>query len=1111
MDSQRYLRCLGQPALFAPNGDPIRFRTRKHLALLVYLAVEKRSHRRDRLAELLWPKVSATEARHSLATGLSVLRPRLGLDALETSRDHVRLVPGSVTLDLDRLRSGDVLGSEVTEPLQVAAFLDGFDIADSAEFTLWKDQQQAALLPVIKDALLLLIDRCRRTGDTRQIEQVADRMLTLDYLCEDAIRAKMEARAFAGDRLTALEIFEGWKKKLADELGAAPSDLVEGMAVRLRRRGWERSTLANIPNVPTDQWRGRPFIGRTAEYRTLYEQWEAARKGLPGHALVLGDSGVGKTTLVQRLTTAAGLQGAAISRVQCYDVEREIPYSTLNGLVIGLLDRPGVSATSPEALAELCRIIPEVRLRFPNLPVADASQRETARIRLTEAFLQLLRAIADEQPTVLVIDDLHRADSVSLAVLHLIMRRAIGQPLMVIMIARPAELIQSSQAARLRESADRLGIREIDLPPLSCDESVDLLRSLIDPDAQPNDIEKLALLRAAAGFPMVLELLVQDWKSSGQQCLALSLSAMTTDLVTTGEAYRAYRHLLARITRMLDCTTQNVLNLAAILGPHLNDLSMYGLVDLSAGQTMTALGNLVRCRVLRDGPQGLEFVNELVRAAAYLGVPPSLRRLLHSSIADRFIQQTGGRADLGLEIAWHCIRGGRTTEARRYLLEGAHAAIKCGAPYEAERGLSTALPQLVEPERSQALILLSEALQEQSRWMESLNYLDQLEPHPSAQIEPAAFVLKTRAHRRLGVFDVKELTAMPAKLLEFIRSGPDPASSIQAAVEAASILETLRCNSVVPAIQECLSGLCADHLEVDDAAHLLLAQSMLHYQMKDFTASLACAREAIGLLEKNNHQNSVLAMLQNGLGAIFTKQGLYEESIPEFLKCYQTSTRVGNDRIYVQASANLSLSLMRMGQYENAITWGERSLQDSLALVNWGYGFQGAEGTVFSYAMTSTNLSRAEELIVQTRADLESHAPLGVSRAWALYSADAYTLMGRVREAEEEAQRAVTSPDDQMHMDFCSGPYARWIARTGFASGNPVGAKSRIDFLLSEWRMYDALDQAEILNAKCWLQSRGDGLAGGDFHLMLRHLERLPRAVTEQLNRMGMLDFCCSG
>ncbi len=228
MESRRYLRCLGQPALFAATGEPIRFRTKKHLALLVYLAVEpRRPHTRERLAELLWPTGSRSEARHSLATALSILRPRVGAEVLETDRERVLLLPNAVAMDLDRLAAGDILGSEVVQPLEVAAFLDGFDIPESGEFTLWKDRQQARLLPAIKDALVILIDRCRRTGDSRQIEQLADRMLALDELSEEAIRAKMEARAFAGDRFSALRIFEEWKRKAAEELGAAPSALLE--------------------------------------------------------------------------------------------------------------------------------------------------------------------------------------------------------------------------------------------------------------------------------------------------------------------------------------------------------------------------------------------------------------------------------------------------------------------------------------------------------------------------------------------------------------------------------------------------------------------------------------------------------------------------------------------------------------------------------------------------------------------------------------------------------------------------------------------------------------------------------------------------------------------
>ena len=148
MEPRRYLRCLGQPALFAATGEPIRFRTKKHLALLVYLAVEpRRPHTRERLAELLWPTGSRSEARHSLATALSILRPRVGAEVLETDRERVLLLPNAVAMDLDRLAAGDILGSEVVPPLEVAAFLDGFDIPESGEFTLWKDRQQARLLP----------------------------------------------------------------------------------------------------------------------------------------------------------------------------------------------------------------------------------------------------------------------------------------------------------------------------------------------------------------------------------------------------------------------------------------------------------------------------------------------------------------------------------------------------------------------------------------------------------------------------------------------------------------------------------------------------------------------------------------------------------------------------------------------------------------------------------------------------------------------------------------------------------------------------------------------------------------------------------------------------
>jgi DNA-binding SARP family transcriptional activator len=292
MEPRLSLRCLGEPVLTGLDGEPVRFKVRKHLALLVFLAVESRSrHHRDHLAELLWANLPEGDNRHSLATALSTIRAVAGADALETDRDHVRINRGRFALDLDRLESGDVLASEFQPALDIAGFLDGFEVPGSSEFMLWRERQRSRWLPLVREALLKRIDKCRRTGDFRQIEHLGDRMLHLDELSEEAVRAKMEARAFAGDRLGALKVFEAWKERLFEDLGASPSPLVEGMAIRLRRRGLERPATSLIPAVPTDQWKGRPFVGRANEYQGLYEGWERTQRGVAGPAIRLGASG----------------------------------------------------------------------------------------------------------------------------------------------------------------------------------------------------------------------------------------------------------------------------------------------------------------------------------------------------------------------------------------------------------------------------------------------------------------------------------------------------------------------------------------------------------------------------------------------------------------------------------------------------------------------------------------------------------------------------------------------------------------------------------------------------------------------------------------------------
>ena len=1066
MEPRHHLRCLGQPALFAPNGEPIRFRTKKHLALLIYLAVERgRAHRRDRLAQFLWPKADTAEARHSLATALSILRPRLGLNALEATRDYVTLKSEKLTLDLDRLLVQDVLGSEATGLLQVAAFLDGFDIPDSSEFALWKDRQQGRLLPMIKRGLILLIDRCRHTGDSRYLEQLADRMLALDELSEDGIRAKMEARAMAGDRLTALKLFEEWRANLWTELEAVPSSSVVQMAVGMRRGGWERTVIADIPVLPPEHGRERVFVGREPEYGLLYESWESLKKGSSVHSIVLGDSGVGKTTLVERLTTAASLEGASVARVQSYDLERNIPFATLGGLILGLLSRPGASATPAEALAELARTVPEVRRQFPGLPLASDSQGESARIRLTESFHELLKAVAEEHSVILVVDDLHLADEASLAVLHLVLRRAAGDPVMAIFTARPGELNYSAQAAIIRESLRTLRSQELALGPLDEESSQELLRSLlIDTEVKPNSTEQCALIRASGGFPMVLELLVQDWRANGSSSAALALDAMTGEFVSGVGPMAAYGKILSRLTGTLEPATRSALDVAAVLGHRLNDLSMYSVIDLSLGQTMTALGELSELRVLRDGEKGLEFVNELIRAHAYASIPSSVRRALHAAVADRFIHAEDlSQRVSGLEIAWHCMRAGRNTEALPHLFRGATAAMRSGAPQSASGALATALPSLRDEDLVRGTILLVEAYQEQGRWRESLVALENLSLLSSESTTHEAFALAALARAYLGTPMGEWLELLPT-LKEIMQTCPHALSRVRAAKAVAHATSGLRDRPLAREMLEVLDQIPTSELDADAQAQLSLTRALFLFQAGQMEESYQVASSQLDELRNRGLANALVVHLQSGLGSIRGRQGRYEEAAGHHERALRLARLLGNDTLTAHICANLALCYGRLGRFEDQLACAESSPKPSYeetvtftdvhlaCSIAFAHGVQGRTGNM-------------REAIRRCDERLHSHVPPSVTQSWLLWKADILAVAGLIAEATETALEAVRGYQLRLECSALAGVFARWAAVT--CLGTPDEAQVRVLLGRLDERIndYDALDQVDILCA----------------------------------------------
>ena len=1094
------LRVLGVPALHGPDGEPITFRTRKHFALLIYLALEPAAHRREKLGALLWPSATTAESRHSLATGLSVLRARLGKERIETTRDTARLVPGSLEIDLDRLARGEIHATETTPPLAVAPLLQEFVVADAGPWDQWRDALAAKWQPAIRDALLARIERSRRQGNTKAMELLADALLALDDLSEDGVRAKMESRAFAGDRLTALQIYEDWRVRLADELGAQPSELVAGMALRLRRRGWERTSGEHIPSVRTDQWKDRPFVGRAKEYEVLYEGWEGCQRGVLRHVLLTGESGVGKSTLVERMTTAAGLQGAVACRIQCHEVEREIPYGVIGGLITLLLDRPGATAVAPEWLSELSRTVSAVRRRFPHVAPAPEATGEMVRIRLADALHELVRAIAEEQPLILVMDDIHLGDDASVAVMHLLLRRLTDEHLLVVCTLRQGEGMLAPSARGMLERAEIAQMSVVPLPPLTEGESTELLGQLVPSEVTPPpSTVRRALLRAGGGLPMLLELLVRDWLAHGDRCVALAVEAMTEEPGTAGGAGETYRRLLERLTIGLDPSTRSVLNLAAVLGSQLNEFDLYGLVDLTLAQAMSGLSHLAALRILRDSGHGLEFVNEVMRGEVYLAVPSSVRKVLHSKVADRLIERAnGGEEMLGLAIAWHCMRSSRVQEAGEWLIKGGKEAIARSALAEAEAALESGVRYLPPSARLHSGILLINVLIDQMRFADVQHVADALEADNHSTLTPELTQSIELARLSIGTWRPTQYDSVLARLIEMMAISPSDQLRLRAATIATGVAsESLRDEHL-----DVLLSAIANVRPITPSNHLprldLLSAQLLYWQRNMRAVELILERLLV--TETKDGPSLLQQNLYVGLATARVTRGDYTSSIGLMTRAAELAARAGSPTREASAYSNLTVSYFRLGDIPNALECA-RKAQRVVGGTAHPASRCGVMGVDLCCLVLNGNVAEFNNALTTARTYSEGSLSPAIALLARLWIADALYLAGERDKALESAAGAL-SQLEALPIAW-SGVASRWAGVLYQLTGSEH-FRAVVELGAQRLEKVDTLDRLEIAQTALGVLSSTPAQEAV-FHLAAREaVSALPLFTVRLLRRLGL-------
>jgi serine/threonine-protein kinase len=232
-------RVLGGVQLSAkrPGGARDAVIQPKRMALLLYLALAEPTgmHARDRLLTLLWPEADEESARHSLRNGLHALRRALGDVVVTRGEVFVGLDFGMVRCDAlelrEHLRAGRVdeavglLGGELAA---------GFNLSGAPEFERWLDAQRAELHRSVVAAAWKRAGGLEGAGSAEldALRQAAG----LDPGNEPGARRLMRLLADAGDRGSALAVYQDLTTHLARELETGPSAETRAFAATLRER-----------------------------------------------------------------------------------------------------------------------------------------------------------------------------------------------------------------------------------------------------------------------------------------------------------------------------------------------------------------------------------------------------------------------------------------------------------------------------------------------------------------------------------------------------------------------------------------------------------------------------------------------------------------------------------------------------------------------------------------------------------------------------------------------------------------------------------------------------------------------------------------------------------
>ena len=695
---------LGSPEV-CQRDHRLTFPERKVLALLAYLASEGGVHERQKLTRLLWPESDMAHGRTALRITLLHLRrileedtspegeshvlithDMLGLDlasgidldlhALETAWRLVRVLPAPETVH-GEVRRALIAQLDRAAALYRGSFLQDFTLRETLDYDNWVGMQQGYWYQRIEQVFDWLSQLQSAEGEIEQAIATVERWRCFDPLNEDISLRLMQLHFLTGNRIAALKTYETYQEILSTELSAKPSRKLVALAEVLRNASPPRSAQSGFGKCTTTArpLLNVPFVGRGTEFNRLMTLYEQITNNQPQVVLLEGEAGIGKTRLATVFLDWVRAQGADVLEGRTFQTSQRLSYQPLiEALRTRLEQEPDLRQwLSDPWLAELSRLLPDLRERYPDLPALTINGA-FASSRLFEALARLLHALAAQAPLSMFVDDLQWADAATLDVFQYIARywREHRTPALLLLSRRTETRDMGPQLSEwLAGLSTTISVTRLQLGPLSAQDIRQIVGELagteglhpplqgeharFQPSEQPVHTpgsllcpERFAawLFAETRGQPFYLNALLQMLLERGDLVPRLItgsgwvfepqpsiLEANAPD----GLLPRDVRELIQRRLARLSSSARTLLAAGAVLEHDFAFEELCQVAQLGPQEGLAALDESLQSLLLhessnrREGRRGVSyhFADDKIRDVVYAGAGDARRRVFH--------------------------------------------------------------------------------------------------------------------------------------------------------------------------------------------------------------------------------------------------------------------------------------------------------------------------------------------------------------------------------------------------------------------------------------------------------------------------------------------------